>query len=128
VAYNLYIHCVYVPKARSGCLAKPEAVLVPALDACFGPSIGLFLFGWAARSEVHWIIPTVGIVIYPGCVFILMQCVPLYTGMLPTLCSECVCCYRLYSQCIRVRCCHVLTAALRELGDWAGVQPFGWFD
>jgi hypothetical protein len=53
---------------------------------------------------------------------------PLYTGMLPTLCSECVCCYRLYSQCIRVRCCHVLTAALRELGDWAGVQPFGWFD
>ncbi|KAL6233600.1 hypothetical protein BDW75DRAFT_241829 [Aspergillus navahoensis] len=78
LAYNLYIHRVYGPQARSGCLAKPEAVLVPALYACFGPSIGLFLFGWAARPEVHWIVPTIGIVIYPGCVFILMQCVFLY--------------------------------------------------
>ncbi|KAE8152876.1 MFS general substrate transporter [Aspergillus avenaceus] len=76
--YNLYIHRVYTPKARSDAPSKPEDVLVPALFACFGPSIGLFLFGWAARPEVHWIVPTIGIVIYPACVFILMQCVFLY--------------------------------------------------
>jgi DHA1 family multidrug resistance protein-like MFS transporter len=78
LTYNLYIHRVYTPKAQSGGLAKPENVLAPALFACFGPSIGLFLFGWAARPNVHWIVPTIGIVIYPGCVFILMQCVFLY--------------------------------------------------
>ncbi|KAJ5102524.1 hypothetical protein N7532_003053 [Penicillium argentinense] len=78
VIYNLYIHQTFIPSARNGALKNPEDVLVPALFACFGPSIGLFLFGWAARSEVHWIVPTIGIVIYPACVFILMQCVFLY--------------------------------------------------
>ncbi|OJJ73331.1 hypothetical protein ASPBRDRAFT_670615 [Aspergillus brasiliensis CBS 101740] len=80
VVYNLYIHRVYAPSVRSGGLQKkkPEDVLVPAFYACFGPSIGLFLFGWAARPGVHWIVPTIGIAIYPGCVFILMQCVFLY--------------------------------------------------
>ncbi|KAL2813443.1 MFS general substrate transporter [Aspergillus granulosus] len=76
--YNLYIHRMYAPKAQSSGFAKPEYVLLPALFACFGRSIGLFLFGWAARSDIHWIVPTIGIVIYPGCVFILMQCVFLY--------------------------------------------------
>lgn len=82
VIYNLYIHRVYVPTTRQGHKegrkTKPEDVLKPALYACFGPAIGLFLFGWAARPEVHWIVPTIGIVIYPACVFILMQCVFLY--------------------------------------------------
>ncbi|KAL4787692.1 major facilitator superfamily domain-containing protein [Aspergillus varians] len=83
VIYNFYIHRTLTPKAQaqssgSGRPAKPEDVLIPALFACFGPSIGLFLFGWAARPEVHWIVPTIGIVIYPGSVFILMQCVFLY--------------------------------------------------
>lgn len=76
--YNYYIHKVFVPKSRNAGFAKPENVLVPALFACFGPSIGLFLFGWAARPEIHWIVPTIGIVIYPACVFILMQCVFIY--------------------------------------------------
>lgn len=78
IIYNYYIYSVFVPRARQGGFAKPEQVLVPALFACFGPSIGLFLFGWAARPEIHWIVPTIGIVIYPGSVFILMQCVFLY--------------------------------------------------
>ena len=75
-AYNLYIYKIFTPKSRG--LRKPEDVLVPALIACFGPSTGLLLFGWAANPNVHWIVPTIGIVIYPACVFILMQCVFLY--------------------------------------------------
>lgn len=79
VIYNIYIHKTHVPRSRSPkAPTKPETVLIPALFACFGPSIGLFLFGWAARPEVHWIVPTIGIVIYPVCVFILLQCVFLY--------------------------------------------------
>jgi DHA1 family multidrug resistance protein-like MFS transporter len=78
VVYNIYIHKVFIPKTNEGGVRKPEDVLVPALFACFGPAIGLFLFGWAANPNVHWIVPTIGIVIYPACVFILMQCVFLY--------------------------------------------------
>lgn len=78
VVYNLYIDKVFLPKVKDGAMKKPEDVLVPALYACFGPAIGLFLFGWAANPNVHWIVPTIGIVIYPACVFILMQCVFLY--------------------------------------------------
>ncbi|KOS36567.1 hypothetical protein ACN38_g12684 [Penicillium nordicum] len=74
--YNLYIYKIFTPKSRG--LRKPEDVLVPALIACFGPSIGLLLFGWAANPNIHWIVPTIGIVIYPASVFILMQCVFLY--------------------------------------------------
>jgi DHA1 family multidrug resistance protein-like MFS transporter len=76
--YNFYIYKVFVPRSRRGGFAKPENVLMPALFACFGPSIALFLFGWAAPPEIHWIVPTMGIVIYPACVFILTQCVFLY--------------------------------------------------
>ncbi|KAI9037602.1 MFS transporter [Aspergillus affinis] len=76
--YNLYIYKIFIPRSQAGGFKNPEDLLIPALFACFGPSIGLFLFGWSARPEVHWIVPTIGIVIYPGCVFILMQCVFLY--------------------------------------------------
>lgn len=78
VIYNLYIYKIFTPQSRSGGFQTPESVLIPALFACFGPAIGLFLFGWAANPKVHWIVPTIGIVIYPACVFILMQCVFLY--------------------------------------------------
>ncbi|KAJ5341105.1 hypothetical protein N7541_010229 [Penicillium brevicompactum] len=78
LVYNLYIYKIFVPKTKRGQVQKPEDVLVPALFACFGPAIGLFLFGWAADPRVHWIVSTIGIVIYPACVFILMQSIFLY--------------------------------------------------
>ncbi|KAK9342426.1 MFS general substrate transporter [Lipomyces starkeyi] len=38
--------------------------LVPALFAVFGPPIGLFLYGWTSRESIHWVVPTIGILIY----------------------------------------------------------------
>jgi DHA1 family multidrug resistance protein-like MFS transporter len=55
-----------------------ETRLIPALTASFGPTIGLFLFGWTARASIHWIVPTIGITIYGATVFIVMQCVFVY--------------------------------------------------
>ncbi|KAE8382247.1 major facilitator superfamily domain-containing protein [Aspergillus bertholletiae] len=84
VIYNLYHYLVFIPRAKTSFTTTnptdpdPEAVLTPALVACFGPAIGLFLFGWAAHPNIHWVVPTLGIVIYPGCVFVLMQSVFLY--------------------------------------------------
>ncbi|KAE8308634.1 major facilitator superfamily domain-containing protein [Aspergillus transmontanensis] len=84
IIYNIYNYLIFIPKSRSKSKSNnpqnqnPEELLAPALLACFGPSIGLFLFAWASRPEIHWIIPTLGIVIYPGWVFVLMQSVFLY--------------------------------------------------
>ncbi|KAJ5991748.1 hypothetical protein N7451_007472 [Penicillium sp. IBT 35674x] len=55
-----------------------ESRLLPALPASFGPTIGLFLFAWTARTSIHWIVPTIGITIYGATVFIVMQCVFVY--------------------------------------------------
>ncbi|EYE93303.1 uncharacterized protein EURHEDRAFT_414518 [Aspergillus ruber CBS 135680] len=52
VIYNIYIHKTHFPKSVFWkAPIKPETVLIPALFACFGPSIELFLFGWAARLK-----------------------------------------------------------------------------
>lgn len=76
--YSLYIGRIFIPKTNRGAYQEPEDVLVPALFACFGPPIALFIFGWAAHPHVHWVVPTIGIIIYPACVFILMQCTFIY--------------------------------------------------
>ncbi|KAE8410610.1 major facilitator superfamily domain-containing protein [Aspergillus pseudocaelatus] len=76
--YNIYIRRVYTPKVESGGFAKPEDVLKPAMLTAFGTPIALFLFGWAARASVHWIVPTLGIVIYPASISIVVQCIFLY--------------------------------------------------
>ncbi|KAF7555119.1 hypothetical protein G7046_g6635 [Stylonectria norvegica] len=55
-----------------------ESRLLPALIACFGPTIGLFMFAWTARETIHWIVPTIGITIYGATVFIVMQCIFIY--------------------------------------------------
>ncbi|KAJ6111229.1 hypothetical protein N7486_003464 [Penicillium sp. IBT 16267x] len=76
--YFSYLYFWMDPRiARFGWPA-PEARLIPALSASFGPPIGLFLFAWTARASIHWIVPTIGITIYAATVFIIMQCVFVY--------------------------------------------------
>ncbi|KAH3980167.1 hypothetical protein HBI70_010540 [Parastagonospora nodorum] len=38
----------------------PEKRLIPAMVGCFFVPICLFWFGWASRSDVHWIVPIIG--------------------------------------------------------------------
>ncbi|KAK8127419.1 hypothetical protein PG984_008527 [Apiospora sp. TS-2023a] len=58
-----------------------ETRLVPALIAAFGPTIGLFIFAWTARPDIHWIAPTIGITIYGATVFVVMQCIFVYVPL-----------------------------------------------
>lgn len=55
-----------------------EKYLRSGLPASFGPPIGLFLFGWSARSEVHWCIPTLGIIIYCASTFVILLGIFMY--------------------------------------------------
>ncbi|CZR59550.1 related to FLR1-Putative H+ antiporter regulated by yAP-1 and involved in multidrug resistance [Phialocephala subalpina] len=64
------LHFVVIPQMKVKGPGKQEDVLMPSLIMVIGPPIGLFLFGWTARSSVHWIASLVGIAIYSGSVFI----------------------------------------------------------
>jgi DHA1 family multidrug resistance protein-like MFS transporter len=59
-------------------LDHPEKVLLPAMLSCFCPPIGLFIFGWSANESIHWIVPMVGVAIYPLGVLVVFQAIFLY--------------------------------------------------
>jgi len=81
IIYCLYLRYILIPDILAHGLRAQESRLVPALFACFGPTIGLFIFGWTARESIHWIVPTIGITIYGASVFIVMQCIFVYVPL-----------------------------------------------
>lgn len=79
--YCLYLKFLLIPDIMKNGLRVQESRLVPALFACFGPTIGLFIFAWTARADIHWIAPTIGITVYGASVFIVMQCIFVYVPL-----------------------------------------------
>ncbi|CZT03793.1 related to FLR1-Putative H+ antiporter regulated by yAP-1 and involved in multidrug resistance [Rhynchosporium agropyri] len=79
--YCAYLYFYLIPDIQAHGLRAQESRLVPALFACFGPTIGLFVFGWTARESIHWIAPTIGITIYGASVFVVMQCIFVYVPL-----------------------------------------------
>jgi MFS transporter, DHA1 family, multidrug resistance protein len=79
--YCLYLHFLLIPDIMAHGLRAQETRLVPALFACFGPTIGLFIFAWTARADIPWIAPTIGIVVYAATVFVVMQCIFVYVPL-----------------------------------------------
>ncbi|KAJ4318828.1 hypothetical protein N0V84_006641 [Fusarium piperis] len=62
--YRLFIQKRF---EKLGTFDFPETYLRPGLGGVFGVTAGMFLFGWAARGSIHWVVPTIGIVMYCGC-------------------------------------------------------------
>ncbi|KFZ22912.1 hypothetical protein V502_02608 [Pseudogymnoascus sp. VKM F-4520 (FW-2644)] len=79
--YSAYLYFYHIPDIVKNGLRAQEHNLVPALFACFGPTIGLFIFAWTARPDITWVAPTIGIVLYGASVFIVMQCIFTYVPM-----------------------------------------------
>ncbi len=73
--YCAYLHWYLIPDIMKNGLRAQESRLLPALFACFGPTVGLFMFAWTAKASIHWIAPTIGITIYGASVFVVMQCI-----------------------------------------------------
>lgn len=76
--YWWYIYYIVEPDIRLNGLGAPERRLIPALFVTFFVPIGLFIFGWTARSDVHWIASCIGIVITTIGIFLIIQCIFLY--------------------------------------------------
>jgi DHA1 family multidrug resistance protein-like MFS transporter len=66
VAYCSYLYFVFEPEVKTIGLGEPERRLIPALPASLLLPIGLFLFAWTGDSspQIHWIVPTIGVVIF----------------------------------------------------------------
>ena len=84
--YFAYLRYIYVPSIENaiatGIFPAPERRLIPAVYASFFIPIGLFIFAWTGpESSIHWIVPTIGIVIMTGSCVILFQCLFLYIAL-----------------------------------------------
>lgn len=69
--YVCYLWFFLEPDVKKNGLRTQEFRLRPALYAVFLPTIGLFLFGWTSREDIHWIVSIIGITIYAFGVFIM---------------------------------------------------------
>lgn len=67
-----------LPRTLAGQHTHPEQVLLPAMLSCFLPPIGILIFGWTANPNIHWIIPMIGVTMYPMGVFVIFQGIFLY--------------------------------------------------
>lgn len=76
--YWWYIYYIVEPSIRANGLGAPERRLIPALFVTFLVPIGLFIFGWTARSDIHWIVSCIGIVVTTIGIFLIIQCIFLY--------------------------------------------------
>ncbi|RMJ12427.1 hypothetical protein CDV36_007913 [Fusarium kuroshium] len=78
IAYGGFLYFVVTPRIKKVGMGPQENVLLAGLPTSFGPTIGLFIFAWTARASIHWAVPTIGITIYAGSIFTVLQCMFLY--------------------------------------------------
>jgi MFS transporter, DHA1 family, multidrug resistance protein len=76
--YVMYLKKVFIPRARHfhetyGTPVAIEQWLRPGLFGVWGVSAGLILYAWTARSDIHWMVPTLGIAIWAASSFLVFQ-------------------------------------------------------
>jgi len=75
--YSAWLFFIFNPQNKRTPMTY-EARLRPGLPAVFILPIGLFLFAWTSRRDIHWIVPTVGVTIYAATSFVVFQCLMCY--------------------------------------------------
>ncbi|KAH9853266.1 MFS polyamine transporter [Lenzites betulinus] len=64
--------------ARNGGVGKPEFRLPSLIPGSIMLPIGLFIVGWTARADVHWIAPDIGIALIGGGIMPIFQGIQTY--------------------------------------------------
>jgi DHA1 family multidrug resistance protein-like MFS transporter len=67
-----------IPDNINNGLREQEHRLVPAILGSFFLPIGLFIFAWTSRPDIHWIAPLVGVVIFVIGTFLILQSIFVY--------------------------------------------------
>jgi MFS transporter, DHA1 family, multidrug resistance protein len=68
--YSAALYWHYEPYTIKNGIGVPEHRLLPGVFAAALLPAGLFLFGWTARESIAWPVPTIGILIYGFCAFV----------------------------------------------------------
>jgi DHA1 family multidrug resistance protein-like MFS transporter len=76
--YWWYMYRIVNPSILTHGLGAPERRLRPALAVTFFVPIGLLIFGWTSRADIHWVVSCIGIGITTIGIFLIIQCVFLY--------------------------------------------------
>jgi DHA1 family multidrug resistance protein-like MFS transporter len=79
--YSSYLWWSVIPWVKKNGFASPERRLIPALLFTWLCPIGLFIFGWTARPDIHWIVPTIGIMLFTLGIFVVIQCIFVFLPM-----------------------------------------------
>ncbi|RDW74217.1 hypothetical protein BP5796_07659 [Coleophoma crateriformis] len=81
IPYFAYVHFVLNPATRKDCPVSPERRLLPALVASMLLPVGIMLFAWTSRSSIHWVVPTIGVMLTTGNTCLIIQCIYVYIAM-----------------------------------------------
>ncbi|KAL5417234.1 hypothetical protein PMIN04_007817 [Paraphaeosphaeria minitans] len=76
--YVLLVYFIYEPYTMSKGIGSPEFRLVPGLFAAALAPAGMFIFGYASKRDITWVAPTIGIALYAGTSFVLINCIFVY--------------------------------------------------
>ncbi|KAF2719519.1 MFS transporter [Polychaeton citri CBS 116435] len=76
--YCSYLHWYLEPDLMKRGPRAQEHRLVPAIFASMGLPVGLFIFAWTSRADIHWIASIIGIAVFGVSAFVLFQCIFMY--------------------------------------------------
>ncbi|KZP04822.1 MFS general substrate transporter [Athelia psychrophila] len=79
--YVLYNRYHMEPRIARNPNLAPEARLEIGLMASIFIPISLFIFGWASRASVHWIVPVTAAALYQPGIFLTFQSIMMYISM-----------------------------------------------
>jgi DHA1 family multidrug resistance protein-like MFS transporter len=76
--YTALVYYIYEPYTLKHGIGSPEFRLVPGIFAAALAPAGMFIFGYAAKPDISWVAPTVGIALYAACSFVLVNVIFVY--------------------------------------------------
>jgi MFS transporter, DHA1 family, multidrug resistance protein len=79
--YFAYLHYYMIPDNKKNGLRKQEHRLVPGIFGSFFFPIGLFIFAWTARPDIHWVVPITGIVLFVFGTYFILQSIFVYVPL-----------------------------------------------
>ncbi|CAN9262895.1 unnamed protein product [Alternaria alternata] len=77
-AHVLYLKYRVFPRLMNGTFGELENHLWPGMVASPVIAVGLFIFAWASRPSVHWMVPTIGLSLTCFGIYFIAQSVLLY--------------------------------------------------
>ncbi|KAF7191731.1 Caffeine resistance protein 5 [Pseudocercospora fuligena] len=81
ICYTGFLIIYRIPRLQAGDPGRPELAIIPALVGSLVPPIGIFLFGWSANPNIHWIVTMIGVAMYPAGVFAVFQALFVYMAI-----------------------------------------------